>query len=79
MSEGYAYVGILDCGCMVCAVSGDPSFRKHAATEVARWMREGLRIERVSDEVVRQKLHRCTHKVKKPPATEQLPLDRATS
>ena len=67
----HAYVGILPCGCCVAAVvdTGD----KFAAADVARFIREGLKVERQTVEWVRENLRRCVHQ-KKPAKEPDLPL-----
>lgn len=65
MSEDhFAYVGITACGCMVCATVDDPRWNRETAKDVAVWLRDGLRVERISVERVRAELTPCTHKVK---------------
>lgn len=55
------YVGRKECGCFVAAIVDAPEHRKDTAREVAKWIRQGLAIERMSVEDVRQKLMRCPH------------------
>ena len=70
MSEHGCYVGIKSCGCAVAAIVDTPEDRKHTAKEVAKWMREGLVIERRSVEWARANLTPCKHE-KRPPAMQE--------
>lgn len=61
--EHMAYVGFCpDCEAMVCAVVDNPEHRRGrdgSARTVADWMREGMRIERVTCQFVRESLAPC--------------------
>jgi hypothetical protein len=61
-TDRFAYVGITACGCMVCASVEDPRWKRETAKDVAAWLRDGLRVERVPVERVRQECHACPHK-----------------
>lgn len=58
-----------ECGCIVGATLDIYDYRKDTAKDVAIWIREGLIVERVTSEFVRQNWHDCTHQ----PALPQLP------
>lgn len=55
-----AYIGRCKCGHVVAAAMDEPEYRKDNAKEVARWMRDGLTIERLDVDAVRTYLHKCT-------------------
>jgi NADPH:quinone reductase-like Zn-dependent oxidoreductase len=59
------YVGIKNCGCMVAAMVDNPEHKKDTAKEIAKWIREGLTIERVTAEYVRENFKKCNHDMKK--------------
>lgn len=59
--EHMAYVAYCHvCGGMVAAVVDDPNHQRDNSKEVARWMREGSRVERVTCQHVRDNLKGCT-------------------
>lgn len=63
MSEQFAYVAIRrQCGCMIAAIIDSPEMKDTIPTQIARWYRLGMTVERVSDERVRQELKRCKHR-----------------
>ena len=55
----YAYIGIMKCGCVVAATMDMPDHAKQVAKDVAGFIREGYRVERVSTEEVRVRLKAC--------------------
>ena len=55
----FAYIGREKCGCVTCTVVDSPEFRKDTARYVARWLREGMDVERVSVEEARQLIKFC--------------------
>ncbi len=62
--DGFSYIAKLSCGCVVAAIADyrhdDPQWRKTIAKETGSWIRDGLTVERVSDDYVRQTLFkRC--------------------
>ena len=64
MSEQMCYVGLKACGCAVAAAVDRPDLAEDNAKHVAKWMRDGLTIERKPVEWVRENLMRCTHSEK---------------
>ena len=62
MSESMAYIGRRPCGCIVFAIMDNPEHRKDVARELGKAIREGLTVERVAAEVVRQSTFGCCHK-----------------
>lgn len=61
MNERMAYVArCKGCGHIVAAAMDEPAYAKDNAKEVARWMRDGLTIERVGTDTIRTYLHECT-------------------
>mgnify|MGYP001574533717 CR=1 FL=1 len=42
----YAYAAYKPCGCMVAAATDEP----HNADDIAKWIRAGLRVERVTSD-----------------------------
>lgn len=63
-TENMAYVAYCsECGGLVAAIVDDPNHRKGrngSASEVARWIRDGSRVERVTCQYVRDNLNGCT-------------------
>lgn len=57
----YAYVGIKDCGCIVAAAVDVKAHSKDVAKSVADFIKDGLKVERVTVEEAREKLRRCKH------------------
>ena len=51
----YAYAAYKPCGCMVAAATDEP----HNADDIAKWIRAGLRVERVTCEAVRHGRWNC--------------------
>ena len=43
-----AYVAFMDCGCLVMAAVDEPAYAKDNAKVVARCVRDGLRVERMT-------------------------------
>jgi len=58
----HAYLGLKDCGCAVAAVVDEKNHQKDVAKSVANFIKDGLRIERVTIEEARETLHSCDHK-----------------
>lgn len=50
----FAYIGTKSCGCTVAAVVDNPKHSKDVANAVSKFIRGGLKIERVSVERVRE-------------------------
>ena len=61
MKEEKCYIGRKSCGCIVLAVVDMPEHRKHTAKEIAKGIKEGLKIERVTCQYVRENMRRCPH------------------
>lgn len=57
--SGFAYAAIKPCGCMVAATVDRPEWAKSTAKDVASYLRDGLRVERLTIEEVRAKLGPC--------------------
>jgi hypothetical protein len=70
VTERMAYVARCECGHIVAAAMDEPAYRKDNAKEVARWMRDGLTIERMDVEAVRVYLHECTCPKKAKPSRQ---------
>lgn len=64
MSERFAYVGTMPCGCIVAACVDDPRWKNDTSKEVARWIKEGYTVSRVSLDGPQIELKRCIHKDK---------------
>lgn len=45
--ETHCYVGIATCGCTVAVVADDPNDKQYTAKAIAKYVREGLMVERV--------------------------------
>jgi len=72
--EVYAYVGIKSCGCTVAAFVDKPEYKKDIAKEVASWIRDGWRVDRVLCDNLTISTCKCEE-----PEPETLPLfDEAT-
>ena len=60
MSESMAYAGFCQsCGHLVSATVDDPDHAKDVRKDVSQFMRDGLRIERVSCQTVRENAKPC--------------------
>lgn len=59
-----AYQGRKGCGCVVAVTVDLPEYKKDTAKELAKWIRQGLSVERVTCEVARQSFTICPHKAK---------------
>ena len=57
----FAYIGRAQCGCIVVAMVDDSSYKKDMAREISKWIKEGLKIERVTDDYVRENFKHCPH------------------
>lgn len=70
--DGMSYIGRKPCGCIVCVIADEPGMRNEVAKFVAKWIKEGLTVERVTHEYVRQNWvgMDCPHT----PESAQLPL-----
>jgi hypothetical protein len=56
MTDGMSYIAKLPCGCVVGAVVDKPddlAWAKTVASNTSKWIRDGLIVERVADQVVR--------------------------
>ena len=62
MTDGFAYVGITECGCMRAATVDDPKHKKEVKRDVAHFMKWSDHIERVPVEAVRVRLCMADHK-----------------
>jgi hypothetical protein len=61
-ADPMCYIGKhADCGCVVAVTVDKPELRKYVASDVARWMRDGLIVERTTVEEARTLLHSCPH------------------
>lgn len=57
----HAYVAIEKCGCVSAITADTPDMRKDNAKEIARWIREGRTVERLSADEARERFCRpCT-------------------
>ena len=52
-TQEHAYVGRAQCGCVRAVIVDDPDTRRLTARETARWIRDGLAVERLTVEAVR--------------------------
>ncbi len=55
----HAYIGRCKCGQIVGAKLDNPDHLKAVSAEVSRWIREGLTIERVTNDYVRENFGQC--------------------
>ena len=58
--RGMAYVALRPCGCMCFAVAEERAKEAHVAREIAACLRDGLRVERVTDQQVRDNPWGCS-------------------
>ena len=72
MDTGYAYVGILPCGCCVAIASDKPECKDVLAEELGKWVLAGLTVERKPVEWARANFRECTHKAAPKPDRPQL-------
>jgi len=62
------YIGRKPCGCIRFAMVDNPEHKREVAKEIAHAIRDGLAIERVTTEYVRETAWTCAaHKVTKAP------------
>lgn len=74
-SDGMAYIAKLPCGCICGAIADkpdDPAWRRTIAKETGAWIKDGLTVERVPDQTVRDSAWSCV--VCKPELHGQLRL-----
>jgi hypothetical protein len=55
----FCYVGIKPCGCVTCATVDSPEHGKDVAKDVSRYIKDGLKVERIPVEEARTRLKRC--------------------
>ena len=72
MSERMAYCGRKPCGCLVAACLDGAAYADGNAKEIARWVRDGWTVERMTVDEAREQLHFCHHKAA---PTDQLALE----
>lgn len=58
-TELMSYAGIKKCGCCVAAAVDNPEHKAETAKEVAKWIREGLTIERKTKQWVKENFTIC--------------------
>lgn len=54
-----AYVGIKPCGCMVAARVDNSKHKKEVAKDISDFVKQGLRVERITVNRVRKELKKC--------------------
>lgn len=57
----FAYIGIKPCGCVVAATIDSPE-NTGLADDVKEFIKSGYRLEHVTVEEARNRLHKCIHK-----------------
>lgn len=63
MTGTMSYVGKKPCGCVVAAVVDDPNDKPFVARAIARWVKDGLTVEHVTHDYVRQNFTlKCQHR-----------------
>lgn len=61
MAEHMAFIGRCPgCNHLVFAAVDNPDYKKDTAESVAKAIRDGLIVDRVSCDIVRKELHECT-------------------
>lgn len=60
MDERMAYIGRCKCGAIRAAVADDPEYAKDTAASVARFIKDGLMVERMSCADVRSGNWKCS-------------------
>ena len=65
-TESETYIGVKPCGCLIMAIVDRPEHQKDVAKEVAKAIREGLKVSRVPTQQVRDMPWECPlHKAEK--------------
>ncbi len=59
--ENMCYIGRKSCGCIELAVVDNPEHKEKTAKEIAKAIKWGLKIERVSVQYVRDNMRHCPH------------------
>lgn len=59
--EPMSYIGRAKCGCIRYAAVDEPDMAAQNAKDIAKIIKSGGTIERVTCEYVRQNMRRCTH------------------
>jgi len=73
MPEPMAYAGRCPhCGHLCAATVDNPDRADRVARTVAQWIREGLTVERLSQDVARSELHACTCGPEQPKTSDTL-------
>lgn len=62
--DSMAYIARKLCGCMVAAVVDEPTHRRDMANEIRSWILDGLVIERVTSQYVRENWATCPHEAR---------------
>lgn len=62
MDKYMAYIGRADCGCIKLAIVDNPEHAKDTAKEIAKAIRQGYKIERVTCDYVRNNWDCPEHK-----------------
>jgi hypothetical protein len=57
--EFMSYIGRCKCGEIIAATVDDPRHKKDTIREINDWLRDGLDIERVTTDYVREHFGRC--------------------
>lgn len=72
MNEVMCYVARKSCGCIIAATVDEPDMQKENAKEVARWMRKGFTVDRVTVQHVRDNFEGryCPHEPEPPEQTQ---------
>lgn len=68
--EPRAYIAKKSCGCIVAATVDDPEHKEDVAKNVSDWIKDGLSIERVTCETVRQSKLGCHCGQRRQPKTQ---------
>lgn len=73
MKHELDFLGVTPCGCAVAWISAEHSTRSQVAKEIAQWILDGYRVERVTTDESRRRLMGCKHK-SRPAKQEELAL-----
>jgi len=64
-NASHAYIGREEnCGCVTCVTLDVPDHKTDVAKDIARWIRQGMTVERVPVEDARSAFTSCPHRAK---------------
>jgi len=69
--DSQTYIGLKDCGCLVMASVDSPDHKRETAKEIAKAIREGLNVQKLSTAFVRTMPWKCELHIT-PPTTRTM-------